>query len=560
MALSAQGITKEYGHRPVLSGVSLGLTPGAKIALIGANGAGKSTLLCILAGQETPDEGTVSHSAHDETGFLAQTLPVIAGETIQDVIASSVAGLKQLQVRMRELEHRMAEHRMAESPDEAVLAEYGEIAARFEDRGGYSIEARTDEVLASLGVAYLTQDRPVAELSGGEKARLALAALLLAAPDILLLDEPTNDLDNRALAWLEGYLKAYNGAVLFVTHDRDFIDAVGTAILELDEHTHELARYEGNYGRYLQAKRAARIRAQQLYEAQQAEIAALREKAATTARAVGFGRAAPDRDKSAYNFRGASVDRAISRNVRAAQEKLARLQARPAQPPPAPLRFSASFAAGRLRRGTVAIQAEDLTVQYGSRQVLDQVTCLLDAEGRVCLTGPNGSGKTTLLTILAGRSQPHAGTVRSQPGIRIGYLPQEPQLPAPLQTAASNITLGLTQAGLTSVTADARGWLVRWGLLTREDLTKRVSDLSVGQQRKIELGILVGSSPDALLLDEPTNHLSFDVIESLQEALAGFQGPVVIITHDRRLIREFAKTLWTLRDGHLGITERSSPA
>src|SRR5258708_4422141 len=166
MAFSAKGITKEYDHRSVLSGVSVGLTPGAKVALVGANGTGKSTLLRILAGQEPPDEGTVSHSAYDEIGFLPQTLPVVAGETIHDVIASSVAGLKQLEQRMRELEKRMAE-----SPADEILAEYGEISARFEDRGGYSIEARTDEVLASLGVAYLTQDRRVAGLSGGEKAR-----------------------------------------------------------------------------------------------------------------------------------------------------------------------------------------------------------------------------------------------------------------------------------------------------------------------------------------------------------------------------------------------------
>jgi len=552
MAFSAKGITKEYDHRSVLSGVSVGLTPGAKVALVGANGTGKSTLLRILAGQEPPDEGTVSHSAYDEIGFLPQTLPVVAGETIHDVIASSVAGLKQLEQRMRELEKRMAE-----SPADEILAEYGEISARFEDRGGYSIEARTDEVLASLGVAYLTQDRRVAGLSGGEKARLALAALLLAAPDTLLLDEPTNDLDNPALTWLEGYLKAYKSAVLFVTHDRDFIDATATAILELDEHSHEMTRYEGNYGRYLDAKRAALIRAQQAHDAQQAEIAELRQQAATTARAVGFGRAASDHDKRAYNFRGASVDRAISRNVRAAQEKLARIEAQPLQPPPKPLRFSARFAAGHLRRGTVAIQAEGLVVRYGDRRVLDQVTCLLDAEDRVCLTGLNGSGKSTLLRILAGQPQPHTGSVRAQPGIRIGYLPQEPQLPDPSGTAATNITLGLSRAGLISVTAEARGLLVRWGLLTREDLTKRVSDLSVGQQRKIELGVLVGSNPDVLLLDEPTNHLSFDVIESLQDAINEFQGPVLIVTHDRRLIRQFARTLWTLREGHLDVSDRS---
>ncbi|MPZ21790.1 MAG: ATP-binding cassette domain-containing protein, partial [Luteitalea sp.] len=340
-----------------------------------------------------------------------------------------------------------------------------------------------------------------------------------------------------------------------VTHDRDLIDAVATAILELDEQAHRVTRYEGNYGRYLDAKRAARIRAQQAYDAQQDEIAGLRERAAATARMVGFGRAAPDRDKHAYNFRGKNVERAVSRNVRSIQEKLARIEANPLQPPPAPMRFRADFAAGRLRPGTVAAKASDVEVTYGDRQVLAGVSLLVDAEDRICLTGPNGSGKSTLVRVLTQQEKPDRGSVRWAPDVRIGFLHQEPQLTAPELTVAENITLGLRLAGVPNVTDEARGWLVRWGLLTRDDLTKKVMDLSVGQQRKVELGILVGSNPDALLLDEPTNHLSFDVVESLQAALTDFRGPVVIVTHDRRLIREFPRRLWTLHDGHLRVTD-----
>jgi macrolide transport system ATP-binding/permease protein len=508
MAFSAKGIGREYDHRPVLVNVTLGLSPGDKIALVGSNGAGKSTLLRILAGHESPDEGVVTHSLRDEIGYLPQYVRVVEGETIQDVVTSSVAGLRSLENRMRELEQRMTEY-----VDDDVLSEYGDVSAHFEARGGYDIDARTDEVLANLGVGYLTRDRQVSGLSGGEKARVALAALLLAAPDVLLLDEPTNDLDDRALTWLEGYLKAYRGGVLFVSHDRDFVDAVATAIVELDEHSHGLTRYEGNYGRYLTVKRAAAERAQQAYDAQQEEIAQLRERAATTARSVGYGRAASDNDKRGYNFRGAGVERAVSRNVRAVLEKLERIEAHPVEPPPKPLRFRAHFDAGRLRPGVVAVRAADLVVRYGDRAVLDRVSCLLEADDRACLVGPNGAGKSTLLGILAGRAQPQAGEVRWVPGVRIGYLPQEPRLPDPAATVAANITLGLRQAGLASVTDEARGWLVRWGLLTRDDLTKRIADLSVGQQRKVELGILVGASPDALLLDEPTNHVTFDVID-----------------------------------------------
>ena len=550
MAFSANRITKEYGHRRVLADVSVGLTPGDKIALIGANGAGKSTLVRILAGLEKPDEGTVTHSARDEIGYLAQHVPTIGGETISDAITSSVAGLKAIEERMRELEQQMVED---PSPD--VLEEYGELSQRFEARGGYEIAARTGEVLASLGVAYLSRNRLIAALSGGEKARVALAALLLAVPDLLLLDEPTNDLDDRALAWLEGYLKTYKGAILFVTHDRDFIDAVATAILELDEHTHGLTRYEGNYGRYLEIKRASRIRAEQAYEAYEDELAALRDKLRTTARQVSHGRAATDPDKSNYNFRGKNVERAISRNVRNALERLERLEASPVPSPTRPLRFQARFAEGTLNPGTVAIDARDLSVRYGSRTVLDRVSCFLAAGSRVCLIGQNGTGKSTLLRILAGRDEPQAGKVLWAADLRIGYLPQHPSLPEPAKTVADNITLGLRQAGLAEVTDEARGWLVRWGLLTRDDLTKKVRDLSIGQQRKAELGILVGSSPDLLLLDEPTNHLSFDVIESLQEALTDFHGPMLIVTHDRRLIRQLPTSIWTLLDGHLIVSE-----
>ncbi len=189
--------------------------------------------------------------------------------------------------------------------------------------------------------------------------------------------------------------------------------------------------------------------------------------------------------------------------------------------------------------------------------MLDRVDCLLEADDRVCLIGPNGSGKTTLMRLLAREAKPQAGDLQWTPGVRIGYLPQEPNLPEPAATVAATITHGLRRAGLPSVTEEARGWLVRWGLLTREDLTKRVADLSVGQRRKVELGILVGSEPDVLLLDEPTNHVTPDVIESLQAALIDFEGPVLIATHDRRLIREVPRRLWRLHEGHLAEEDRS---
>ncbi|MGH3754552.1 MAG: ATP-binding cassette domain-containing protein [Pseudonocardiaceae bacterium] len=300
---------------------------------------------------------------------------------------------------MRELKQHMTN-----CVDDTVLKEYGEISTHFEVRGGYDIDLRTDEVLANLRVGYLTRDRKVSGLSGGEKARVGLAVLLLAV-------EPR----------------------------RIMISARTTSV-------------------------------------------ALRRSGQS---AETFG----------LSTRSWSVSRPISSNL------------------PKLLRFRARFSGGRLRPGTVAVEAHGLVMRYGERTVLDRVDCLLEADDRVCLIGPNGSGKSTLMRILAREAEPQAGDLRWVPGVRIGYLPQEPNLPEPAATVAANITLGLRRAGLPSVTDEARGWLVRWGLLTREDLTKRVADLSVGQQRKVELGILVGSGPDVLLLDEPTNHVTFDVIE-----------------------------------------------
>lgn len=549
--LTARDLEKDYDHRPVLAGVTMSVNRGDRLALVGANGTGKSTLLRILSGIEQPDAGEVVHASAELIGYLPQTLTPPQGETVADVVASSVSNLRALEVQLRDLEQRLA----GGGTDPGLLAEYGDVLTRFEDLGGYDLDSRTDQVLAGLGIAKVTRGRRVVSLSGGEKARVALAALLLATPDILLLDEPTNDLDDDALAWLERYLSGYRGGLLFVTHDRDFIDAVATAILELDEHTHTLTRSEGNYGRYLEAKQLARVRVQQAYEAQQREIAELQERAATGAHTVGHSRAAPDRDKHAYNYRGKDVQRAVSRNIRAVQERLARIDAARLEPAPEPLRFRATFAAGTLPPDATALLAREVSVAYGSRIVLDQVTCTLGAGDRVCLTGANGSGKSTLLGVLAGRVPPDHGQVIRRRSLRLGYLPQEPALLHPRQSVLANLTTALRSGGITA--PEAGGWLVRWGLLRRDDLTQTAGDLSVGQQRKVELGILLGSAPDALLLDEPTNHISLDVIESLQQALLAFRGPVLIVTHDRRVLREFPDTIWHLTDGNLEISSAS---
>ncbi|MGW4370114.1 ribosomal protection-like ABC-F family protein [Nocardia takedensis] len=554
--LSAKNISKSYGNHQVLNGVSVGLNEGERIALIGSNGTGKSTFMRILAGEEAYDEGEFSLSKHDELGYLPQIQRPLAGATIRDVIAASFAGLRAIEQRMRQLEHEMAS---SDGSDEDIFTEYGDLSHHFESRGGYELEANIDRILAGLGIGYLSRDRAVSELSGGERARVSFAALLLAAPDILLLDEPTNDLDSNALSWLESYLREYKGALLFISHDRDFIDAVAGAIIELDEHTHGFTRYEGNYGRYLSAKAAVRAQAQQAYDAQQKEIADLREKTATSARSVGHHRARTDHDKTSYNFRGASAEKAVSRNVRAAKERLDRIESNLLLPPPEPLRFRGKIGSSNLPQDAIAIEAHNLEISFNGRAVLDMINCEVDARDRICIVGPNGAGKSTLAKVLARQINPDVGEVSVRKGLKVGYLPQKTQLPLPDSDVAANITAGLRLSGMTEVPDESRGWLIRWGLINREDLRKRAAELSIGQQRKVELGILIGSRPDMLLLDEPTNHLSFDVVESLQSALLDFDGPVVVITHDRRLMRELPTKTWHLSDGKLKVEVLPDP-
>ena len=341
MLLSLDRITKSYDPTTVLDGVSLVLNDGDCVALVGANGSGKTTLLRILTGEVEPDGGVVRVAEGVELGYLPQEPPDVGSLSLADLLAESVGGLRTLERRLRELESLMT---TAAGPAlDAATAEYGDVMERFERRGGYELGHRTEEVLAGLGLAHLPRDRVFATLSGGEKTRVLLAALLLRSPDVMLLDEPTNHLDRASTAWLEGYLGRYRGAFLVVSHDRRFLNAVVTRIVELDEHSRALASYSGNYDAYRAAKLVAQERIEREYERQQEEIKALRRALKTTGRQVSHARSPTDNDKFARNFFHEQVDRAVSRNVRNAEGRLRRIEDDPAPKPARALRINPDF-------------------------------------------------------------------------------------------------------------------------------------------------------------------------------------------------------------------------
>jgi len=537
MPLVGKSLSKEYGDQVVLASVEIGINEGHRIALVGENGAGKSTLLAILANELVPDEGAVAVPDGWTIGYLRQNTPREADISIRALFKRSVSGLEAIE---RQIDHLSEQMGIAHGDElDRVMQRFGELQHRFEVRGGYELEYRSSEILAGLGLSGLDQDRPVTSLSGGELSRVALAALLLEAPDVLLLDEPTNHLDVSGLNWLQTYLASYRGGILFVSHDRVLIDAVATSIVELDDSLHALERYEGNYQRYLEAKTAKRARQQQAYETWQAEIAELEEQARTVARSIGHGRAASDNDKRSYNNRGIGVDKAISRNVRAAQERLDRLKRNPVEPPTEPMRFHAVLDRSSKVNDSDALAVSDLSKAFGDRHLFAGLDFALKDGDRLAIVGPNGAGKSTLVEILLGKLEPDTGSVYIGKGRRVGVLEQHPRrFPAELNLGQAFIW-ALHQAGLTDTSNEARGWLVRWGLFRRGDLPKPVNSLSTGQVRKLEIALIFASDPDILILDEPTNHVSLPVLESFETALAEFTGPVVAVSHDRRFLKRF---------------------
>ncbi|MDB1086225.1 ABC-F family ATP-binding cassette domain-containing protein [Streptomyces sp. ACA25] len=526
--LTARAVTKAYHGHLVLDHVSFSVTPGERTGVIGENGSGKSTLLRLLAGREQPDHGRVAVTADGGIGYLPQDAALPAGLTVRGVIDRALHELRALEERMRQLEAAMADG------EESGLDTYGELLTAFELRGGYDADARAERALHGLGLGRLPADRTVGSLSGGEAARLRLAALLTAAPEVLLLDEPTNHLDDRALGWLEDHLRTHRGTTVAVSHDRDFLDHFATALLEVDADRRTVTRHGNGYSGYLAETAADRRRRQRAHQQWCADIAALREAAAVTARRVAPGRAMKDGNKLAYDRAGGRVQQSLAGRVRNAEERLRRKLADPTPAPSEPLRFRYAPHPVHPLRGTV-LAAADLRVPGR----LAPTALTVEAGDRVLLTGPNGSGKSTLLHVLAGRPLPHRGRLFRRG--RIGHLPQDPPPAHPAHTVREAFAHGRPGSP-----EEHEARLHALGLFTRDQTVRPVRSLSTGQRQRLALARLLSDPADILLLDEPTNHLSLLLVEELEAALTAFPGTVVLVSHDRRLRRHWPGTVRTL--------------
>jgi macrolide transport system ATP-binding/permease protein len=518
--LLARDVTKAHGDRLVLDGVDLTATPGQPVGLVGENGAGKSTLMRILAGREQPDGGEVSRPA--ELGYIAQEPEFDRGSTVGEVLAAALAPLHDAVQRLELLAHRL--------DDETGAREYAETLEFAEHHDAWDADGRARRAAARLGLEEVAPSRRIGELSGGERSRLAMAALITRRPECLLIDEPTNHLDDAALDFVEEFLRSLPGVVVVASHDRVLLDDVAQTIVDLDASHFGTdgeggRRFAGDFTNYLAHKEAAGRRWQQAFSDQQDELNELHAMARTTARQVAHNRGPRDNDKFIYHFKGANVQNTIRRRVRDAEQRIAVLERDQIPKPPRKISFDQPLTSDGSTAGSVLVRDLFVTdrLHVGRLDV--------SAGEHLLVTGANGSGKTTLLRVLAGEVAPTSGQV-DVAARRLALLPQEVRFQRPDRTAHEVYA---------EMAADAVP-LGDLGLLHPLDVGKPVGALSLGQQRRLALAVVIARRPDLLLLDEPTNHISLTLAGELEDALQRSLGTVIVTSHDRWLRRH-----WTSR-------------
>ncbi|WP_228479779.1 ABC-F family ATP-binding cassette domain-containing protein [Microbacterium abyssi] len=522
--------TVRFADRVVLDRVDLVVGRTDRLAIIGDNGAGKSTLLDLIAGPVIPVSGEARVVIPGGIAHAAQDPRFPDAATVQDAVDLLIADLRALEQDIQTVSERLA-HAVG-AVQSGLLDELAELIDRFESRDGYRVDARIDAALDQLGVGGLDRRRPVAELSGGERARLALAVALSSMAELLLLDEPTNDLDDAALAWLEERLSGHRGALVVVTHDRAFLERFADDIVHVQDAA--LRRYGDGYAGFLVARATERRRQAERHEEWKAELA--RNEGLVAANGFrlsaiprkleldGFGHGA---------FRARSRDHGAMGRIRMAKERVARLRAEPVAPPPEPLRFAADLGAGSAPSSESPLVLIE-GVRRDAEPRIRMAGWMLHAGQRWSVIGPNGSGKTTLLRLLAGELAPEAGFVERAPGLRVSWLRQDVTAPP-----AGAVVDAFARA-VSAFRDDAAARLLALGLLPEEEFERPVRDLSIGQRRRLDLAMALSVPSDLLLMDEPTNHLDPELVEQLEHAVQSHPGAVVTVTHDRRWLRHAA--------------------
>ncbi|RHW30539.1 ABC-F family ATP-binding cassette domain-containing protein [Oceanobacillus profundus] len=519
--MQLNGISKSFGAEEILSNIKIEIKDKDRIAIVGRNGAGKSTLLKIMAQELSYDEGEFFQPKDLTFGYLSQHMTLESRKTIWDEMLEVFSHLKSLEKQLRALEKEMekASELSGEEYDK-VLKEYDKLQLAYQTDGGYTYESDIRAVLSGLNFESFDYDTPIAELSGGQKTRLALGKLLLQKPQLLILDEPTNHLDIDTLSWLENYLVSYPGAIVIVSHDRYFLDKTVSIVYEISRH--KTRKYHGSYSKYLEQKALNYEQELKEFEKQQTEIKKME-------------------DFIQRNIvRASTTKRAQSR--RKQLEKMERLDR------PLGDESSASFSFQINRRsGNDVLKVEELSLRYEKEvdPIFSNIRLDINRGDRIALVGPNGVGKTTLLKAILGRLQTEKGNIQLGTNVQIGYYDQEQ---ADLNSTKT-ILQELWDDYPTINEKDIRTVLGNF-LFSGDDVLKQVHTLSGGEKARLALAKLKMQQANFLIMDEPTNHLDIDSKEVLEAALIDFPGTILFVSHDRYFINKIADQVAEMeRDG-----------
>ncbi|NBI28485.1 ribosomal protection-like ABC-F family protein [Chengkuizengella marina] len=517
MLLQASNISKSYGIETILSNASIQIEKQERIGIVGVNGAGKSTLMKIIAGELSPSSGDIFKAKEVSIGYLAQNSGLHSDKTIWNEMLSIYEQVLKMETELRMLEQQMSDPQVIENTKlyEQTLERYSKLSDTFKEQGGYEIDANIRGILHGMGFAKIPSESRIENLSGGQKTRLALAKLLLQSPDVLLLDEPTNYLDLTTLSWLESFLRSYDGAVVVVSHDRYFLDALVNVIYEIERTTSK--RYTGNYTRYLELKAQDFEIESKKYEKQQAEISKMQ-------------------DFVQKNLaRASTTKRAQSR--RKALEKMEVLD----KPSEGLKKAHFTFQIEK-RTGNDVLKVNDISFEFEENSPLfKNVTFQLYRGDSIALIGPNGTGKSTLLNTLLKKYKPTSGTMDWGSNIKLGFYDQEQKNLNEHNTVLDELWdeyPHLEEKRIRTVLGNF--------LFSGDDVLKKISSLSGGEKARVSLAKLMLLNANVLILDEPTNHLDLLSREVLESALMDYEGTLFFISHDRYFLNKLAEKVFEL--------------